>query len=299
MNSFNAFSSAGLSAGGGSFATLGGVPGDNAALAAALAAKLDKAGGTMTGALTINAGTLATAAFTHQQTWNSGGTTCRGLEIAVTDTNSAAASTLLRLRAGASASTPCFSINKSGDTSWYDSTSGHAIRLDRSVSGLPSFIASWGGTDRCMVSLNNGVGFSPYLASTTDDVLFGRGAALGSPSNSTAIRGFAVSFSQLTFTFGATKKDYNGAYTGDGHHVQLTGGDGSSQGTGAHGGEARVYGGTAAGSGNNNGGNVVIQGGAPTGSGTRGRVLILNLPTSSAGLPSGALWNDTGTLKIA
>lgn len=105
--------------------------------------------------------------------------------------------------------------------------------------------------------------------------------------------------SQLTFTFGATKRDYNGGYTGDGHHVQLTGGEGSSQGTGAHGGEARVYGGAAAGSGNNNGGNVVIQGGAPTGSGTRGRVLILNLPTSSAGLPSGALWNDTGTLKIA
>lgn len=281
------------------FATLGGVPEDNTALAAALAAKLDAAGGTMTGALTINAGTLATAAFTHQQTWNSAGTTCRGLEIAVTDTNSAAASTLLRLRAGASASTPCFSINKSGDTSWYDSTSGHAIRLDRSGSNLPAFTASFSGSDRSMVSLNQGVGFSPFLSSTIDDVLFGRGATLGSPSNSTAIRGYAVSHSQLTFTFGATKKDYNGAYTGDGHHVQLTGGEGSSQGTGAPGGEARVYGGAAAGSGNNNGGNVVIQGGAPTGSGTRGRVLILNLPTSSAGLPSGALWNDTGTLKIA
>ena len=287
-----------ITGGSATFATLGGAPGDNAALAAALAAKLDKAGGTMTGALTINAGTLATAAFTHQQTWNSAGTTCRGFEIAVTDTNSAAASTLLRLRAGASASTPCFSINKSGDTSWYDSTSGHAIRLDRS-STLPTFTASYSGSDRSMVSLNQGVGFSPYLSSTTDDVLFGRGAALSNPSNSTAIRGYAVSNSQLTFTFGATKKDYNGAYTGDGHHVQLTGGEGSSQGTGAAGGEARVYGGAAAGSGNNNGGNVVIQGGAPTGTGTRGRVLILNLPTSSAGLPSGALWNDTGTLKIA
>jgi hypothetical protein len=220
------------------------------------------------------------------------------LEIAVTDTNSAAASTLLRLRAGASASTPCFSINKSGDTSWYDSTSGHAIRLDRSTT-LPTFTASYSGTDRSMVAFNQGAGFSPLFSSSTDDVLFGRGAALSNPSNSTAIRGYATSYSQLTFTFGATKKDYNGAYTGDGHHVQLTGGEGSSQGTGALGGEARVYGGAAAGSGNNNGGNVVIQGGAPTGSGTRGRVLILNLPTSSAGLPSGALWNDTGTLKIA
>lgn len=42
------------SGGSATFATLGGAPGDNAALAAALAAKLDKAGGTMTGALTIS-----------------------------------------------------------------------------------------------------------------------------------------------------------------------------------------------------------------------------------------------------
>lgn len=41
------------------FATLGGAPGDNAALAAALAAKLDKAGGTMTGALTLPAGSVS------------------------------------------------------------------------------------------------------------------------------------------------------------------------------------------------------------------------------------------------
>lgn len=43
-----------ITGGSATFATLGGVPGDNTALAAALAAKLDKAGGTMTGALTIS-----------------------------------------------------------------------------------------------------------------------------------------------------------------------------------------------------------------------------------------------------
>ena len=31
---------------------------------------------------------------------------------------------------------------------------------------------------------------------------------------------------------------------------------------------------------------------------TRGRVVFGNLPTSSAGLPTGAIWNDAGTLKI-
>jgi hypothetical protein len=31
---------------------------------------------------------------------------------------------------------------------------------------------------------------------------------------------------------------------------------------------------------------------------TRGRIVFGNLPTSSAGLPTGAVWNDAGTLKI-
>lgn len=48
-----------ITGGSATFATLGGVPGDNTALAAALAAKLDKAGGTMTGALTLPAGLVS------------------------------------------------------------------------------------------------------------------------------------------------------------------------------------------------------------------------------------------------
>ena len=61
MNSFNAFSNApsSSSSGSASFGSLTGVPGDNAALVAALAAKLDAAGGTMTGALTLPAGSVS------------------------------------------------------------------------------------------------------------------------------------------------------------------------------------------------------------------------------------------------
>jgi len=117
MNSFNnAFSSAGLSA-----------------LAAALAAKLDKAGGTMTGALTINAGTLETAGLTHQQTWNSGGTTCRGMEVKVTDTASASDSTLLRVLGGAGGTEERFSIRANGDA--YFTTSV----------GIPQLLGNAGG----------------------------------------------------------------------------------------------------------------------------------------------------------
>jgi hypothetical protein len=31
---------------------------------------------------------------------------------------------------------------------------------------------------------------------------------------------------------------------------------------------------------------------------TNGKVIFGNLPTSSAGLPTGAIWNDAGTIKI-
>jgi autotransporter-associated beta strand protein len=66
---------------------------------------------TFTGAQTVSVGTLATAAVSISQTWNSVGTTCRAVEIAVTNTNSAASSTLFRLLTGASASTVAFSVN--------------------------------------------------------------------------------------------------------------------------------------------------------------------------------------------
>jgi len=94
-------------------------------------------------------------------------------------------------------------------------------------------------------------------------------------------------------------RDAVGVYTGQGHTMQVRGGDGHSATTGAAGGALQLYGGDAKGSGNNNGGSITLQGGAPTGTGTRGAIIIQSLPTSSAGLSTGTLWNDAGTLKIA
>ena len=85
-------------------------------LQTALDAKLDKAGGTMTGALAITAGSLTTSPLAVTQTFNNAGVTCRGLEWSVSDTNSAAASTLLRLLGGAAGSTERFKVDKSGNT---------------------------------------------------------------------------------------------------------------------------------------------------------------------------------------
>ena len=75
-----------ITGGSATFATLGGVPGDNAALAAALAAKLDKAGGTMTGALNLSAGTNAAPSVNfgdastglYKYATNNIGVTCNG-----------------------------------------------------------------------------------------------------------------------------------------------------------------------------------------------------------------------------
>lgn len=267
------------------------------AVIAEFAAKLAKAGDTMTGALAVTPGTLATTGLRLAQTFNAAGTTCRALEVVVTDTASAADSTIARFLGGAGGTTPLFAVGKTG-TEWF-ATSGHYAQLDIGTT-LPRLRAGYSSSPRSAILFNAGTGASPLLLSTSGDCYFGRGTGLdNNPNSSTAFRGYATSYAALTFTFSATNKDENGAYTGAGHNVEFVGGRGSAQSTGAAGGNASLIGGAAAGSGNNNGGNVTITGGAPTGSGTQGNVLITNLPTSSAGLPTGALWNNAGVLNIA
>lgn len=51
-------------------------------------------------------------------------------------------------------------------------------------------------------------------------------------------------------------------------------------------------------SGNSGTGNLVIGPGLKTGSGTQGALIFQNIPTSSAGLPSGAIWSNAGVLTI-
>jgi len=80
-----------------------------------LSGYLPLTGGTLTGALAITAGTLATAPLSITQTFNGGvGVTHRGLEYAVTDTSSAAASTLFRLFGGAAGTSERLSMRKDG-----------------------------------------------------------------------------------------------------------------------------------------------------------------------------------------
>lgn len=50
--------------------------------------------------------------------------------------------------------------------------------------------------------------------------------------------------------------------------------------------------------GNLNGGNVTINLGIPSGTGTRGRLKIVGLPTSASGLTSGMVWKNGSVLTI-
>lgn len=52
-------------------------------------------------------------------------------------------------------------------------------------------------------------------------------------------------------------------------------------------------------SGDAHGGNLNLSGGTGYGTGHHGYIVMSNLPTSSAGLPAGALWNNSGVLTVA
>lgn len=86
------------------------------ALTTALAAKLDKAGGTMTGALTINAGTAtaSTNPLAITQTWNNAAVSFQGPKITITDTASAVSEQYFGIYAGAAGTTKVLSVEKVG-----------------------------------------------------------------------------------------------------------------------------------------------------------------------------------------
>lgn len=81
-----------------------------------------------------------------------------------------------------------------------------------------------------------------------------------------------------------------GATSGTGPNITILSGSSSS----GDGGDVNIE--TASGS-TLNYGDIILDVKKNTG-GTRGNIIFRNIATSSAGLPSGAIWNDSGTLKI-
>jgi hypothetical protein len=103
-------------------------------------------GGTLTGPLTLTGGTVtaSTPMLTQTQTWNAGGTTFRGLEIAHTVTGAATASTHLRIRGGAAGTTDRLTITEEKMVITGTESVGRVLDLT-SVSGTAYFTVTGGG----------------------------------------------------------------------------------------------------------------------------------------------------------
>ena len=192
-----------------------------------LSGYLPLSGGTMTGPLAITAGTASTstAPISLTQTWNGGsGVTHRGIEVAITNTSSGAASTYLRIMGGASATTHIFSVDKNG---WLNGMTGASMVI-APASGHNLALYPTGGANVAFytsMSLPNGSAASPIVAFT------GNGSGTG------------------IYSSAANTLDFS---TGSSRRMTIK--------------------------------NTTIN--------------FANLPTSAAGLSSGDLWNDSGTVKI-
>lgn len=212
----------------------------------------------------------------------------------------AGGSVILATRATTGALTARVTVANSNLVTFFDSSGsgGHYAQITNDL-GTPALVGGFNGSRRSAVTLNGGIGYDVFAFSSSGGLTFGSGGTFNIPQSNASCRGAGYTNTQLTFTFGALAKDGLGSFTGAGHIVQIVGGTASSVTTGGAGGGVKVTGGAAAGSGNNNGGDVTLSGGAKTGSGTVGNIIMLNLPTSSAGLPTGALYTTAGALMVA
>lgn len=142
---------------------------------------------TFTAAQTINAGSLTTSGLSLNQTWNSVGTTCRGVQIAVTDTNSAASSTLLQVLAGASGTTERFSISKSGALT----INGQGINSQIIFTGSGTSTTIQSNAFGDILSCNNGFTANSFQVTSSNGILFRSNGNLQLGSSS--LIGFASS----------------------------------------------------------------------------------------------------------
>lgn len=220
------------------FATLGGVPGDNTALAAALAAKLDKAGGTMTGALVITQGTANASVLTSSGhsltgsnatgmidlagTWNTTGTPT-AVKLNITDTASNASSLLLDLQVGGSSK---FKVDKAGslrlngdsqDTIWR--RSDVAMLIFHGQGGYSTGIGSGGYNPGVNLGSGCSVRWTNDTPAASPDLILKRSAA--------AI--LQMGDNHATTATAQTIKAHN-VTTGTGANLVLAGGTGSVAG---------------------------------------------------------------------
>lgn len=137
------------------------------------------AAGTFTG-LSVAQGTLTDPAtgLNLTATWNDAADTFRGVDITITDTNSASGSTPLRVMGGAAGTTALMSVNKTGRITATDLLLAAGSFTATGLGIGAGFIYSGSGllagrTNGLLLSLNSKIQFSSgsYLDGTMDTVL--------------------------------------------------------------------------------------------------------------------------------
>ena len=245
--------------------------------AISLSGYLPLSGGTLSGALAITPGTLATAGISLSQTWNASGTTCRGLTVAITDTASASTSTPFRVLGGSGGTTELFAVDKnsylflnadSKATIWRRSDID--MLMLQGVNNPNSTGVGYNVFPGITLGKNGRFGITQDIPANGPDVIWQRDAAAR----------WQAGDDHATVATNQTIKAHD-VTTGTGASLDLRGGNGSTAG-----------------------GTVTISTSATTTPTVRmtvkasGVINMSGMPTSSAGLSSGDLWNDSGTVKI-
>jgi hypothetical protein len=210
------------------------------------------------------------------QTWNDAGVTFTGWKLNITSTASAAASLLADWQIGGVSKGK---ISKDGDfTAAQDVVATRNLAATGSVYVGSGFLyANTGGNNGQLAIFSSVSGASSGASLTLNgrDATNRGGFALAGPTaqggdgaaGASSLKGVPAYATAVTNITG-------GALT-------IAAGDGAASAAGdAH------------------GGNLTLSGGTGYGTGHAGYIVLSNVPTSSAGLPSGAIWSNSGVLTI-
>ena len=196
------------------------------------------------------------------------------------------------------------------------SSAGSDLRADNGTANTSLFLASK-GTGNIDLSLAGGIAGMFIRPAGTELTSSVNGSA--GTDNLFSVE-HEVKLGQIQFMYSSTTTTLQGGHLGTGVIPKQTfvvrsrdsnndnnGGDdftviaGNGSTTVGHdtspGGTISITSGT--GGNDSNGGNITFTIGQGTGTGVAGNVIFTNLPTSAAGLPTGALWNNAGVLNIA
>lgn len=233
-------------------------------------------------------------------TWNTSGTPT-GIKLNITNTASNAASPLMDLQTGGASTfkilPTIFGVGAVSMTNGVDTMTLGALgsfNSQISVNNNLNFVATTNGGSINILTPTYagmpGVGNSNGFSMSKLGIYFGRHSGWNGGTTSLSasyydvglkIEQHAADDAVFAIAFTGQSAFATAATNIVGGGIKLTGGAGASSSSGAA-----------------NGGDITLTGGAKFGTGRVGCVILANLPTSASGLPSGALWNNSGVVTI-